>query len=43
MATYRMIGPDGKTYQIEGPEGATDAQVRAKIQEQIAGPNKTAL
>ena len=40
MATYRMTGPDGKTYQIEGPEGATDAQVRAKIQEQIAGPKQ---
>lgn len=31
MAKYRISGPDGKTYQIEGPEGASDEQVRAEV------------
>lgn len=31
MPTYRMSAPDGNTYQIDGPAGATDDQVRAEI------------
>lgn len=31
MPTYRMSAPDGQTYQIDGPEGASDEQVRAEI------------
>ena len=31
MAKYRMQAPDGNTYEIEGPEGASDDQVRAEI------------
>lgn len=31
MARYRIAAPDGKTYEIEGPEGATDEQVRAEV------------
>lgn len=31
MTTYRMTAPDGKTYQVDGPEGASDDQVRAEI------------
>ena len=31
MPTYQMTAPDGKTYRIDGPEGATDDQVRAEI------------
>ena len=31
MPIYSMSAPDGKTYQIEGPPGATDAQIRAQI------------
>lgn len=31
MATYQMQAPDGHTYTIDGPDGATDDQVRAEI------------
>jgi len=31
MPVYQMRAPDGNTYEIEGPEGANDAQVKAEI------------
>ena len=31
MAQYKMAAPDGVTYQVEGPDGANDEQVRAEI------------
>lgn len=31
MPKYRMQAPDGKTYEIDGPAGATDDQVKATI------------
>jgi hypothetical protein len=31
MATYEIIGPDGRTYDIEGPEGATDEEIIAAV------------
>lgn len=34
MPTYEMRAPNGRTYRITGPAGATDAQVKAKILEQ---------
>lgn len=34
MANYKMQAPDGKTYQIAGPDGATPEQVRAEITKQ---------
>jgi len=34
MPTYEIRAPNGRTYQIDGPVGATDAQVRAKVLEQ---------
>jgi hypothetical protein len=33
MATYSISAPDGKTYSIDGPEGASREQVIAKIKE----------
>lgn len=36
MRTYKITGPDGKEYSIDGPEGATREQVIAKIQERLA-------
>jgi hypothetical protein len=40
MPTYTITGPDGKDYSIDGPEGATQNQVVAAIQEQLALKNK---
>lgn len=34
MPTYEMRAPNGRTYRISGPAGATDDQVRAKILQQ---------
>ena len=31
MPTYEMRAPNGRTYRVSGPPGATDAQVRAEI------------
>ena len=36
MTTYSATGPDGKTYSLEGPAGATDDQVMAELQKQFA-------
>lgn len=35
MKTYKITGPDGKEYSIDGPEGATREQVIAKIKERL--------
>ena len=35
MAKYQMTAPNGQTYEIEGPDGATDEQVRAEILRQF--------
>lgn len=37
MATYSIDAPDGHTYQIEGPEGASDDQVRQQVLRQNPG------
>ena len=31
MPTYSIKAPDGNTYDIDGPDGATDEQVRARV------------
>ena len=35
MALYTVDGPDGKTYSIEGPEGASQEQVRDVVRRQV--------
>lgn len=35
MPIYEMTAPNGKTYEIEGPEGATDEQIRDEILRQF--------
>ena len=44
MTTYSIAAPDGKTYKIEGPEGATQEQVQAEVVRQnphLGSPNAT--
>lgn len=46
MPTYQITAPNGQTYSIEGPEGATDEQVRAAVLEQFpeaSGPPSPSL
>ena len=31
MATYKVRAPDGNTYQVSGPDGASDAEVQAEV------------
>src|SRR3990167_8856437 len=31
MAKYRIPAPDGQTYEIDGPDGATQEQVQAEV------------
>lgn len=35
MAKFRITGPDGKSYQVEAPETATDDEVMAYVQSQM--------
>lgn len=35
MPTYEIQAPNGKTYRIDGPEGATDEQVQAEVLRQF--------
>jgi len=40
MPTYEMRAPNGRTYRITGPAGATNAQVKAKILAQFPEAGK---
>jgi len=40
QVVYKQRAPNGRTYRITGPAGATDAQVRAKILEQFPDAGK---
>ena len=31
MALYRITAPDGRTYEVQGPDGATQRQVEAEL------------
>ncbi len=35
MPTFEFTSPEGKTYTVEGPEGATKEQAFTKLQEQL--------
>lgn len=35
MATFEVTGPDGKKYRVEAPEGATEQEVLAFVQQQV--------
>jgi hypothetical protein len=42
MPTYAISAPDGNTYQIDGPAGASDDQVRAEVLRQHPGAGTVA-
>jgi hypothetical protein len=42
VTTYRISAPDGNTYQIDGPEGATDDDIRAQVLKQHPGASRAA-
>ncbi len=42
MSTYEIAAPNGKTYRIEGPAGASDEQVRSEVMRQFPGADKRA-
>jgi len=42
MAKYRVKGPDGATYEVNAPDGASEADVMAYVQQQHAGQSKQA-
>lgn len=35
MPTYMVTGPDGKQYKVTAPEGATDEEVKARVQAEV--------
>lgn len=38
MPTYRIKGPDGKTYKVTAPEGATQEEILARVQQNAKEP-----
>ena len=42
MAVYRITGPDGSRYKVNGPEDATEAQVISYVQRQLAEEERLA-
>src|SRR5690606_20590001 len=38
MPKYRVTGPDGQTYDVTAPEGATEEEVMAYVQQNVAKP-----
>jgi hypothetical protein len=39
MALYEITSPEGVTYQINGPDGATQEEIVAKVKQQLAPPD----
>lgn len=37
MPTFEFTAPDGKTYEVEGPDGATEAQAFGILQQRLGG------
>jgi len=42
MPTYKIKAPDGNSYSIDGPAGASDDQVREQVLKQHPGADKAA-
>jgi hypothetical protein len=42
VTTFRFTSPDGKTYRVNGPEGATEAEAFQILQQQIGGEQPAA-
>lgn len=42
MARFQITGPDGNTYEITAPEGASEDEVMAFVQSQVAGQQQPA-
>jgi hypothetical protein len=42
VTTYKIKAPDGNSYSIDGPEGASDDQVREQVMKQHPGADKAA-
>lgn len=43
MATYQVTGPDGKKYRVQAPEGASEAEIKARVNDHINAPRKGLL
>lgn len=42
MPTYMVTAPDGRKYRVTAPEGATEAEIRARVANQPSAPRSTA-
>lgn len=40
MATYVVTGPDGKKYRVQAPEGVTEEQIKARVNDHSLAPRK---
>lgn len=41
MPTFKITGPDGTVYRVNGPEGATEQEALAQVQKQVAAKQQT--
>jgi len=40
MPIYELALKDGRKFDVEGPEGATDAQLAALLNQQLSAPDR---